>query len=65
MGHLHFTVGVFVDGQGVDYADGVAVAQPFQLLDDLPWKLGWLNPKTMSCTGPMAMLASSLAVADG
>src|SRR5215470_12349430 len=22
-----------------------------------PWKLGWLNPKTMSCTGPIAMMA--------
>jgi hypothetical protein len=20
-----------------------------------PWKFGWLNPSTMSCTGPMAM----------
>jgi hypothetical protein len=23
-----------------------------------PWKLGWLNPRTSSCTGPMAMMVS-------
>src|SRR5215203_1693144 len=25
-----------------------------------PWKLGWLNPKTINCTGPMAMATPSL-----
>src|ERR1019366_1971254 len=23
-----------------------------------PWKSGWLNPSTMSCTGPIAIFAS-------
>ena len=32
MGDLDLALGVFVDGQGVDHPDGVAVAQPFQLL---------------------------------
>src|SRR6516165_1234263 len=27
-----------------------------------PWKFGWLNPSTMSCTGPIAMLHSPLFV---
>jgi hypothetical protein len=56
MGHLHLTVGVFVDGQGVDDPDGVALAQPLQLLDDLPVEVGVVEPRTRSCTGPMAML---------
>src|SRR5690348_1318040 len=25
-----------------------------------PWKCGWLNPNTMSCTGPIAMMAPLL-----
>ena len=54
VGDLDLAVGVFVDGQGVDHLDGV-VAQPLQLLD-LAVKLGWLKPRTMSCTGPMAIL---------
>ena len=32
MGHLDLAVGVLVDGQGVDHPDGVAFAQPLQLL---------------------------------
>jgi hypothetical protein len=35
MRHLNLPLGVFVDGQGVDHPDGVAVAQPLQLGDDL------------------------------
>src|SRR5829696_4437351 len=28
-----------------------------------PWKLGWLNPSTSNCTGPMAMASPSLFTA--
>src|SRR5215212_11310014 len=28
-----------------------------------PWKLGWLNPRTSNCTGPMAMASPSLFTA--
>jgi hypothetical protein len=35
VGHLELALGVFVDGQGVDHPDGVAVPEAFQLLDDL------------------------------
>jgi hypothetical protein len=30
-----------------------------------PWKLGWLKPRTMSCTGPMAMVPLFLSLPDG
>jgi hypothetical protein len=44
VGHLHLAVGVLVDGQGVDHPDRVTVAQPFQLLDDLPVEIGVVEP---------------------
>ena len=31
--------------------------EPLQLLDDLPVKVGVAEPKTMSCTGPIAIMA--------
>ena len=36
MRHLDLPVGVLVDGERVDHPDGVALAQPLELLDDLP-----------------------------
>jgi hypothetical protein len=35
MRDLDLAVGVVVDRQGVDHPNGIAVAQPLQLLDDL------------------------------
>ena len=40
VGDLDLAVGVLVDGQGVDHPDGVALAQPLQLLDDLAVEVG-------------------------
>jgi hypothetical protein len=46
VGDLELTLGVLVDGQGVDHPDGVAVAQPLQLLDDLAMEVGMVEPRT-------------------
>ena len=42
---LDLAVGVLVDGQGVDHPDRVALAQPFQLLDDLPMEVRVVEPE--------------------
>jgi deoxyinosine 3'endonuclease (endonuclease V) len=44
VGHLELALGVLVDGQGVDHPDGVALAQPFQLVDDLAVEVGVIEP---------------------
>src|SRR6266516_3805439 len=38
--HFDLSLGVLVDGQRVDHAHGVALAQPFELGDDLAVELG-------------------------
>jgi len=38
--HLDLSVNVLVDRQRVDHAHGVALAQPFELGDDLAVELG-------------------------
>jgi hypothetical protein len=42
---LDLAVGVLVHGQSVDHPDGVALAQPLQLLDDLAMELGMVEPE--------------------
>ena len=45
MDDLHLTWGVLVDGEGVDHAHGVALAELLQLLDDLAVELRMLEPQ--------------------
>ena len=52
---LDDALGVLVHGEGVDDAYGVALLEPFELGDDLAVELGLLEPRTINCTGPMAM----------
>ena len=44
--------------QRVDDPDQVVVAEPVQLLSDLAWKSGCAHPRTSSCMGQIAMVAS-------
>ena len=39
MRHFDLSVGVLVDGQGVDHPDGVTLTKPFQFLDNLTVEL--------------------------
>jgi hypothetical protein len=49
---LDLSVGVLVDGQGVDHPDRVALAQPFQLLDDLPMEVRVVEPEDQQLHRP-------------
>ena len=40
MRHLDLSVGVLMDGRGVDHPDGVALTKPFQFVDDLTVEVG-------------------------
>ena len=58
---LKLAVCVLVDGQRVDDAHRVAFAEPLEFADDLAVEVRVAEPKTMSCTGPIAMSHSSAA----
>ena len=53
--NLEFAVGILVDGDRVDDAYRAALAEPFQFGDHLAVEIGVIEPKTMSCTGPLGM----------
>jgi hypothetical protein len=57
---LQFTLRILVDGKGVDDAYRAGLAQPFEFGDHLAVEVGSLNPRTISCTGPIAMVESSV-----
>src|SRR5262249_10819969 len=42
---LQFAVGVLVDGQRIDHADGAAVMEPLKFLDDLTVEVGVAEPQ--------------------
>jgi hypothetical protein len=56
--HLDLAVDALAHARRVDDPDRVVVAEPVQLLSDLAWKSGRVHPRTSSCMGQIAMVAS-------